>query len=164
MKGNFNHTLFITGSKSTHKPCTYLSRCVCCSVRCIFFGCYKFTEYRHNIYCSDRCVCVDTTWTTTRVRRRGSGRSRCRRAGRCGATRAAACTTWTTTRAPRRGSGPTPSGWRASSTGAASGATWSRRATSASCTRTRRTSPTPTTTRRRQVNSNISPSFDGSST
>lgn len=85
-------------------------------------------------------------WITTPGRRRGSGRSRCRRAGRCGGTRAGACTTWTTTRAPPRGSGPTPSAWRASSTGAASVATWRRwrKATSASSTRTRsrRTRPT----------------------
>lgn len=97
---------------------------------------------------------TDTTWITPRGRRRGSGRSRCRRAGRCGATRAGACTTWTTTRAPPRGSGPTRSAWRASSTGAASGATWWRRATSASCTRSPRRRPRPRprpTTSPRQV-------------
>lgn len=80
---------------------------------------------------------------TIHVQRRGSALSRCRLAGRCGVTLAAACITWITTRAPPRGRGRTRSAWRGSSTGEGSAVTWSLRVTSGSCTprRSPRTRP-----------------------
>lgn len=92
-------------------------------------------RHRSNNFNIDR---PGITWTTTHVRHRGSVRSRCPPAGKCEETLADGCTTWTTTLGPQLGSGRTRSGWRGFSTGAGSGGTWWRKATSGSCIRTNR--------------------------